>query len=82
MKDTYEIYDPHDTEAVRAYRAKLAAQALARERNGVAVMGPFLMLASAADPKSGLSQVIRCAKAFCIIAPLAFALAWVSGAIG
>lgn len=82
MKDTYDIYDPHDTEAVRAYKAKLAHQAAMRERNGVAVMAPFTALADAADPDSRLSQVIRVVRAGCIVLPLLFAGAWALNLIG
>ena len=56
MKDTYDNYDPHETEAVVAYKAEVERKRLQQERDGAAVMMLFLPLASAADPQSALGR--------------------------
>lgn len=73
MKDTYEIYDAHDTQAVRDHNAKQARIAQRKERDGAVALAAFLPLWSADDPQSKLARFLRFAPVFCIGAPALFA---------
>ena len=79
MKDTYESYEPHKTEGVRAYEAEQARIALRKERDGAVALAVFAPLWSAADPQSKLARFIRFAPIFCIGAPLLLAAAVAMG---
>ncbi|MEL7203632.1 MAG: hypothetical protein AAGL19_05640 [Pseudomonadota bacterium] len=81
MKDTYEVYDPHQTQAVAEYEAKVAMQRRRQERDGAAVMMMFLPLASAADPRSALGRFTRWAPVFIIALISAFAVGVATGYI-
>lgn len=81
MKDTYDSYDPHQTDAVLAYKAQVEQERLRQERNGAAVMMLFLPLASAADPKSALGRFTRWAPFLIIGTIVAFATAVAMGYI-
>jgi hypothetical protein len=81
MKDTIEMYDPHDTEGVRDYEKDQARRKLQKERNGAAALAIFVPLWSATDPKSRLSRFLRFAPLFCVGAPIVFATAVALGYI-
>lgn len=73
MKDTYEIYDPHDTQGVRDYEVEQARIALRKERDGAVALAVFAPFWSAADPRSKLARFLRFAPLFCIGALVLFA---------
>lgn len=77
MKDTY--HDPHDTEAVAEYKARVEMQRQWQIRNGEAVMSVFMPLASAADPKSPLGRFTRWAPFIVTGIIVAFAAAVAMG---
>ncbi len=81
MKDTYETYDPHDTDAVREYEAEQARIARRKQRDGVVAMAVFMPFWSAADPRSKLARFLRFAPVFCIGSSVLFAIAVAFGYI-